>query len=144
MRNPQAHQPLHAFQLVTLAMMCHRPHMAPTTSAAWEPPQQTHHALKSHESDFEAPTNTKTGGHSKLHQSAAGARHVCDDADLSASDHLSSATCNASVGRRSKILHTSRGSTGAALSWWKNLWPISPAYTTILLKLSMVRPPVLA
>ena len=111
----------------------------PTTSAAWEPPQQTHHALKSHESDFEAPTNnTKTGGHSKPHQSAAGARHVCDDADLS------SATCGASDGRRSKIVHTSRGSTGAALSWRKNLWPISSAYTTILLKLSMVRPPVLA
>ena len=139
MRKPQAQQRLHAFQVVTLAMMCHRPHMAPTTSAAWEPPQQTHHALKSHESDFEAPTNnTKTGGHSKPHQSAAGARHVCDDADLS------SATCNASDGRRSKIVHTSRGSTGAALSWRKNLWPISPAYTTILLKLSMVRPPVLA
>ena len=46
MRNPHAHQRLHAFQLVTLAMMCHRPHMAPTTSATWEPPQQTHHALK--------------------------------------------------------------------------------------------------
>ena len=28
MRNPQAHQRLHAFQLVTLAIMCHRPHMA--------------------------------------------------------------------------------------------------------------------
>ena len=40
---------------------------------------------ESHEPDFEAPTNnTKSGGHSEPHQSAAGARHVFDDADLSA------------------------------------------------------------
>ena len=99
---------------------------------------------ESHESDFEAPTNgTKGGGHSEPHQSAGGARHVCDDADLPAPAHLHSATCGASAGRRSKIVHTSRGSTGAALAWRKNLWPISSA-SAILLKLSMDRPPVLA
>ena len=57
----------------------------PTTSAAWEPPQQTHHALKATNLTSKLrPMAPKGGGHSEPHQSAGGARHVCDDADLSA------------------------------------------------------------
>ena len=59
LRNRQAAQRLHAFQLVTLAIMCHRPHMAQLfqracclgTSSADAP------RTESHRSDFAAPTN---------------------------------------------------------------------------------------